>query len=49
VFDLQPSYGIRSDPLPVALRSGLALDKQRFFQPTMAFQLVEHTPEAVLG
>lgn len=47
----QPSYGIRSDPLPAALRSGLAGDRQRFFQPMMALQmaLVEHKPEAVPG
>jgi hypothetical protein len=34
--DSQPSYGIRNDPLPVVLRFGLAGDRQRFFQSTMA-------------
>ena len=48
--DSEPSCGIRNDPSPVILRSGLAGDRQRFFQSTMAFPmvLVEYTPEAVL-
>ena len=49
--DSQPNCGIRNDPSPVALHSGLAGDRQRFFQSTMALQmaLVENTPEAVHG
>ena len=51
VSGLQPSYGIRNDPSPVVLRSGLAWDRQRFFQSMMALPmaLVEHTTEVVLG
>ena len=51
VSGLQPSYGIRNDPLPVALRSGPDGDRQRFFQSMMALRmaLVENTPEAVHG
>src|ERR1035437_2558415 len=48
---LQPSYGIHNDPLPVALCSGPAGDRQRSFQPMMTVPMaqVEHKPEAVLG
>jgi hypothetical protein len=48
---LQPSYGIRNDPLPVALRFGLAGHRQISLEPMMAVPMaqVEHKPEAVLG
>jgi len=49
--DSRPNCDIRKDPSPVALRSALAGDRQRFFQSMMALQtaLVEYKPEAVLG
>ena len=51
VSGLQPSYGIRNDPSSANLCSGLAGDKQKFFQPMMALPmaLVERTQEDVLG
>jgi hypothetical protein len=51
VSGLQPSYGIRNDPLPVALHSGPAGDRQKSFQPMTAVTMaqVEHKPEAVPG
>jgi hypothetical protein len=51
LFGSQPSYDIRNDPSSANLYSGLAGDKQKFFQPMMALpmDLVERTPEDVLG